>query len=299
VSPPVVAALGEATTHFVGLLPRLPDSDAYAPILEVSLQVGGAAATAVAASVGLGCTGRLCTRLAGDAFGDFILDGLANSGIDVGCVLRGEGRLSPFAFTALGREDGQIHNYGTSGDARAPLPAEVPVDQLLADAQALLIDARYPAAQAEAAEAASRREIPVVLDASRVREGLGELIALSDVFIASERLASDLAPRGELQDSLMELQQMGPRGVIVTLGEQGSLGLFGDQLVRQPSLRINTVDTIGAGHVFHGAFAAAIARGNDFAYCMQYASAAAALSCTARGGWAGIPGHDDVVARLD
>ena len=44
VSQPVVAALGQATTHFVGLLPRLPDSEAYAPILEVSLQVGGAAA---------------------------------------------------------------------------------------------------------------------------------------------------------------------------------------------------------------------------------------------------------------
>lgn len=298
-SPPVVAALGEATTHFVGLLPRLPDSEAYAPILEVSLQVGGAAATAVATAVGLGCTGRLCTRLASDAFGDFVVDGLANSGIDVSCVLRGEGRLSPFAFTALGREDRQIHNYGTSGDARPPTPDEIPTEALLDNAAALLIDAQYPAAQAEAAEAATRREIPVVLDASTVREGLGELIALSDVLIASERLAADLAPRGELQDSLIELQRMGPRGVVVTLGEMGSIGLYGDQLVRQPALRVDTIDTIGAGYVFHGAFAAALARREEFAYCMQYASTAAALSCTARGGWAGIPGHEDVLARLD
>jgi sulfofructose kinase len=49
------------------------------------------------------------------------------------------------------------------------------------------------------------------------------------------------------------------------------------------------VDTTGCGDVFHGAYAAALARGLDLAGRVRFASAAAALKAMRAGAQAGIP----------
>jgi sugar/nucleoside kinase (ribokinase family) len=123
-------------------------------------------------------------------------------------------------------------------------------------------------------------------------------VALADVLICSERLAGELAPRDEIEESLVEIQRLGPDAVIITLGEAGSVGLHGDQLVKQPSFEVDEIDTTGAGSVYHGAFAAALLSKLPFAQCMEFASAAASLSCRRAGAWAGIPDRDEVIAAV-
>ncbi len=49
------------------------------------------------------------------------------------------------------------------------------------------------------------------------------------------------------------------------------------------------VDTTGCGDVFHGAYAAAIARGAGTRAAIRLASAAAGMKATRPGGRAGIP----------
>jgi len=58
------------------------------------------------------------------------------------------------------------------------------------------------------------------------------------------------------------------------------------------------VDTTGCGDVFHGAYAAALARGLEVAASTRFASAAAALKATKYGGQAGIPTRAAVEAFL-
>ena len=50
--------------------------------------------------------------------------------------------------------------------------------------------------------------------------------------------------------------------------------------------------------MFHGAYAYGIANQWDHDRCGLFASATAALACTALGGRAGIPNHADVVRLL-
>jgi sulfofructose kinase len=47
---------------------------------------------------------------------------------------------------------------------------------------------------------------------------------------------------------------------------------------------VHTVDTLGAGDVFHGALALAIAEKQGLRQALRFASAAAALKCTQFGG---------------
>ncbi|NIO69687.1 MAG: carbohydrate kinase, partial [Anaerolineae bacterium] len=50
------------------------------------------------------------------------------------------------------------------------------------------------------------------------------------------------------------LLEMGPEIVVITLGAEGCLCLWEDQVIHVPGFRVDVVDTTGAGDAFHGAF---------------------------------------------
>ncbi len=58
------------------------------------------------------------------------------------------------------------------------------------------------------------------------------------------------------------------------------------------------MDTLGAGDVFHGAFALAITEGQELRQALRFASAAAALKCTRFGGAFAAPQRAEVAELL-
>jgi sugar/nucleoside kinase (ribokinase family) len=93
---------------------------------------------------------------------------------------------------------------------------------------------------------------------------------------------------------------MGARTAVVTLGEEGSIGLVGDTVVGQSALSIDVRDTSGSGDVFRGAFAYATLHGWPLQRALPFANAAAGLNCRHLGGVGGIPALGEVMraARL-
>jgi sugar/nucleoside kinase (ribokinase family) len=299
VTKPLVVALGRATVALAGLVPRFPDHDAVVELSSVSVQPGGAGAIAISTVAALGCGARLCTKLADDFLSRFVYDALTAAEIDLRLLHDLGGRLSPFSFVASSEDHSHRLGFTTAGDVADIDPDEVDGDALLSGADALLVDGSAPPAQSRLAELARQRDVPVVFaGGTTLREGTGELVALADVLVCSERLGAELAPRGELKDSLVELQRLGPGAVVLTLGAAGSIGLHGDQLVEHPAFPVEVVDPTGAGDVYAGAFVVAMLSQLSFADCMEFACATAALSCRALGPCAGIPDRDEVAAFL-
>ena len=295
---PLVAGVGHATFDVVGVLPRHLEPDGRADLSSVSLQGGGAISTALVTARALGCRARFGGRLADDDFGRFARAALVEAGVDCATLCVGPGTLSPMRFVAVDGHDRRRVVYSSSGDVPPLAAAELDLGALLAGARHLVIDGAHPEAQIVAAESARARGVGVIVDASGLRGGLGELVALADVLVASERFVAEVAPRGEIEDSLVELQAMGPRTVVITLGSSGSVGLSDDELVRQPAHVVDVVDTSGAGDVYLGALAAALAQGYPFARAIELASAAAALSCRALGARAALPDRAELLAFL-
>jgi bifunctional ADP-heptose synthase (sugar kinase/adenylyltransferase) len=61
---------------------------------------------------------------------------------------------------------------------------------------------------------------------------------------------------------------------------------------------VKTIDTLGAGDVFHGAFTLAPAQGCEVAAALRFAAAAARLKCTRVGGSMAAPHRAEVETLL-
>jgi len=83
----------------------------------------------------------------------------------------------------------------------------------------------------------------VLLNASQLSGGMGELLTLSDIVVGSERFANELAPSDELAHSLREITRLGPRIAVITMGEAGAVALEGSKLVQQDAIDVFVEDT--------------------------------------------------------
>jgi ribokinase len=163
----------------------------------------------------------------------------------------------------------------------------------------LVIDGTQPALQAAVAEKARDKGIKVLLNASQLSGGMGELLSLSDIVIGSERFAHELAPSDNMGDSLREILNLGPRIALITMGETGSVGLEGSKLVEQEALDVFVADTSGAGDAFAGAFAFAHLHGWPLERAVPFANAAAGLVCRSIGARSALPTVEEIVAAMD
>jgi sulfofructose kinase len=84
----------------------------------------------------------------------------------------------------------------------------------------------------------------------------------------------------------------------VTVGAQGTLVARQGRIERVPAFRVEAVDTLGAGDVWHGAFALALAEGDDDTAACRFATAAAAVKVQRPGGRAGAPDRTETLAML-
>jgi sugar/nucleoside kinase (ribokinase family) len=174
-----------------------------------------------------------------------------------------------------------------------------PADTLLDDCAAILTESRCAEFCTDLCAEAIRRGIPVIVDVDRAmsrREGL--LNASSHLVFSSEPLqeTADIADDAKALQKIARLTRSflagtrGPRGTI-WLDESGAIQ-------ETPAFPVHTVDTLGAGDVFHGAFALAITEKQELRQALRFASAAAALKCTRFGGAFAAPQRAEVEELL-
>ena len=82
---------------------------------------------------------------------------------------------------------------------------------------------------------------------------------------------------------------MRPETSTVTLGPRGAFGCDAREEIFSPSVRVEAVDTTGAGDIFHAGFLYALLEGLPFREILAFANTAAGLSCRGMGGRAAIP----------
>ena len=89
------------------------------------------------------------------------------------------------------------------------------------------------------------------------------------------------------EEKIRELKELTPGLVVMTLGEHGSLSFDGEKLYSRKALRIEVVDTLGAGDSYIAAFLCAHVVGETIPEAMSRGNLAATETCKRLGGWGG------------
>ena len=174
----------------------------------------------------------------------------------------------------------------------------------IGDADVVLVDCRWPAGALHALRSARAGGVRSVVDVDRPIDAdpvteTGQIIDAATHLVFSRTALTATMHNEHLVDALRAAAKRADAWVAVTDGEHGVSWIEDGRVQHHPAVQVDAVDTLGAGDVFHGAFALALAEGRRERDAVRFASAAAALKCTRFGGRASIPGRAEVDALLD
>lgn len=266
--------------------------DGKARILRSERRFGGNIATALvaAARTGVGCA--FLGHLPDDTVAPDLLAYLSEEGVDIS-----RAQLSPatrpIRSTILVGPDGRRF-IAFDDDTIVGLPDDLDLD-LVRSARVLILDAYNPAAGIRAATAARVAGVAVVADlenAGTIR--VGELADLADHLVVPRDLALSWTGMATPVEAVSALWRPDRSAVVVTGGADGCWYRASDEgpgssVQHHPALRVNVIDTTGCGDVFHGVYAASLARGMGVADCVAAATVAAGECATHPGGIADPP----------
>lgn len=296
----LIVCAGMAVIDHVYRLAAFPAPGSKTRAKDFFSVLGGCAANAAIAISRLGGRARVVSPLGGpagqDLTGDNVIAKLARDGIDVTHVVRLDGAVSSRSSIFISG-DGERTIVSHRDPALERARPHDPV-RAIADADAVLADNRFPEFVLPVVRAAAAAGKIVVLDGDKPMELRDELLTLATHIVFSADGLRATAQIDGLATALAVVAGHTDAFVAVTDGPREMQWRENDTLQRLPAFTVEAVDTLGAGDVFHGAFALALAEGSDARRAVRFAAAAAAIKCSRSGGGAGAPDRAQVAAFL-
>jgi len=298
--PPRILCTGIIVLDEVFRVDEFPQPDGKVQAKGFFVVNGGCAANAAVAIARLGGRAALAGPMGGpagdDDNGDRVLKAFARENIDCAFCQRVDGLATALSAIFMNaRGDRTIVTYRDERTA-ATVPADP--DAVVAGADAVLADNRYPAFVTPICEAARRRKLPIVLDGDRPTHEDDPLFRIATHVIFSSECLRETTGVADLGDSLKRIARQTGAFLAVSNGPDDVVYLEGGALRRLPVFEIAAVDTLGAGDAFHGGFALALAEGKSEVEAMRFGAAVAGIKCTRLGGSAGAPTRGEVEALL-
>jgi sulfofructose kinase len=167
-----------------------------------------------------------------------------------------------------------------------------PSDEIIGATRVLFADRWGIDGTLRAMKIARKNEIPIVGDIERSGfDGFEEWMQAVNHLIVPQEFALAISSQGTPGAAARKLWSAAREVVVVTCGENGCWVQESGNVEPQffPAFKVDVVDTTGCGDVFHGAYAAALARNENLETRLRFASAAAAIKATQPGGQSGIP----------
>jgi sulfofructose kinase len=297
--PPRILCIGIPVRDLTFRVSGVPGRGSKVNATHLDEICGGNALNAAIGIVRLGGRASLCGPMGDirEASSQFMFEKLAHEGIETNHLVRMPELVTPISAVMVDPSgERTIVTFRDPELWKVQLPD---AETLLDDCAAILTESRCAEFCTDLCAEAQRRGIPVVVDVDRamsLREGL--LNASSHLVFSSEPL-QETADVADDAQALKKIAKLTPSFLAGPRGARGTIWLDENGAIQEtPAFPVHTVDTLGAGDVFHGAFALALTEGQELREALRFASAAAALKCTRFGGAFAAPQRIEVEELL-
>ncbi|MET8954654.1 ribokinase [Streptomyces sp. NPDC004393] len=290
--------VGSANADLVIGVERRPAAGETVLGSDLVVHPGGKGANQAVAAARLGARTALLARVGDDAHGRLLLDaqraaGVGTEGVLVGGAPTGVALItvdpsgdnsivvSPGANGRLAPEDVQAAGKLLSASRVVSTQLEIPLETVVEVVRNLPSGTRF------------------VLNPSPPRPLPAEVLAACDPLIVNEheaRVITGAELNGSPEDWAAALLALGPRSVVVTLGAQGALVATAESMTRVPSVKVEAVDTTGAGDAFTAALAWRLGTGAPLPDAAAYAARVGAAAVTRPGAQESYPTAEEVEA---
>ncbi|WP_062437168.1 carbohydrate kinase family protein [Herbidospora daliensis] len=252
---------------------------------DATIVLGSSGAITACGAARLGARVAMAGVVGDDWLGDFVLDRLAERGVDTRYCLRRPGRRTGMTVVLGARGDRSMLTF--PGEIGRLAAADVPAEALAA-ARHLHVSSYFlqydlwAGLPALVREFAGTTSVDPNWDPSRSFDhGLPALLPHLDYLLPNEQEAEHITRANGGPPTCGLVVKRGGDGATLNLPDGTALG------VDAPA--ITPVDTTGAGDSFDAGFLATLLRGGSYAEALRVASACGALSTQGMGGTAAQP----------
>ena len=288
---PVIGVVGSSNVDLVTYVDRMPVWGETIAAPRFEMNHGGKGANQAVAAAKLGASVVMVSKVGDDTLGEGVLRNFAETKVNTSRVDRVPGQSTGTATILVDNKSGDnciLIIKGANGDL-SPADVERAGDDLKT-CDLILTQLEVPLETVYATLAFGKRHgvktvlnpVPAVrnLDMERARDASfvmpneTELAILTGLPVESE---------AEVAAAAKNLLARGFEAVIVTLGARGALASTAEGARRIEPVRVEAIDTTGAGDAFIGSFARYLAAGLSLDAALARATRYAAFSVTRRG----------------
>jgi 2-dehydro-3-deoxygluconokinase len=278
----------------------------------MNLGIGGSESNLAIALKRLGTDVTWIGRVGADSLGDLVLREIGAEGVRVVGIRDPDGPTGLMIKEHRTSSDTRVWYY-RRGSAGSRLRPEDIDPALIRSASLLHVTGITPALSASAAEAtfaaiavARDAGVPVSFDlnfrgklwtAEQASVVYRRIIADADlVFAGDDEAAIAIGPAAPPMELAHRLVDAGAGQAIVKLGARGAVAVVDGQEYSRDAVRIQPVDTVGAGDGFVAGYLAEYLRDEDVATRLTTAVTVGAYVCLSSGDWEGLPRRGELAA---
>ena len=278
-----ILVVGLATVDLIYYLEKLPNKGIKYVSKKQIMSTGGNASNASIAISRLGGSVVFVSKIGNDFFGNYILTELKSENINTDhMIVKNDINTSNSCVTIDNEGERQIINFRSK-------KIDFKGNHFIKanNFNAYLTDGRLENATILILKEAKRHNKPGILDAENPVSKKAVKIA-SHVAFSLQGLES-FTNTSSIKKSLKIVKNFSNNFCCVTDGKNGVYYLNKNELVQVKPPKINAIDTLAAGDVWHGAFTLAISLGTSLLNACKFANLAASKKCENLGGIKGSP----------
>ncbi|WP_335871128.1 ribokinase [Bacillus sp. 2205SS5-2] len=287
----MITVLGSINMDLVTVTSRDPNLGETIMGDRFSTIPGGKGANQAVAAAKLGSHVQMIGRVGSDLFGEEYMEHFKKQGISTEYVEPVTGGTTGIASITVYEGDNKII---VVPGANKYLTPEVVAEheEVILNSDWLLLQLEIPPESVEMAlEIAYKGGVKVILNPAPFASLPKKWIKLATYLTPNEYEAAQLF---NLYEHDAECFALLKEKIVITKGSQGVMIYEGDQEVLIPTLKVEAVDSTGAGDTFNGALAVGLSEGMTLKEACYFAARAAALSVTKFGAQSGMPNRADL-----